>query len=293
MAELDMLLPQGVASGSYILNPPLIKKSMLTSQEKGGVGKELSDGWVINFAIGCTFGCSFCYVDGIHKRWGTRRVGDIVKRDWGYYFAVPENLEEAIEKTPWKNWNRKEVMLSSTHDAYLPQLYKWSHRILEKALPAGVRFCIQTRSPLVEQDFTLMRDYRSQVRLQVSVATLNNNLSRLIEPRVVPPLRRLAILRNAKNNGLSTGIIIAPIFPRVRLRPDISADIEGIALILSKIRPDHIYGECLHARGVNMVYTEKALGEKVAIDGLDEEAENLFHSSLERYGLVGRWWVER
>ena len=286
-------LPTGVAGGSYILKPPLGKKSMLTSLDKGGVGKELSDGWVANFAIGCTFGCGFCYVDPIHKRWGSRRVGDIVKKDWGYYFAVPENLQEVIEKTNWANWNGKEVMLSSTHDAYLPQLYKWTRKILEKALPAGVKFCIQTRSPLVEQDFKLISRYRDQVRLQVSVATMNAEFSRKIELRVVPPLRRLDILRNAKNYvKCETGIIIAPIFPRTQMRPDIDADLHELARHLAGIRPEHIYGESLHRRGVNMTYIEKALGERVLIDDFDAEAKTLFNASLKEFGLGGRWWDE-
>lgn len=110
-------LPPGVASGTYRITAPLIKNSRLTNTNKGGVGKQLSDGWALNFAMGCTFGCRFCYVDEIHKKWGARRLGSIVFNDWGYYFGVPENLEEAIEETAWSRWKGQEVMLSSTHDA--------------------------------------------------------------------------------------------------------------------------------------------------------------------------------
>ena len=51
-----------IAYGTYRINPPLIKKSKLTWVEKGGVGKELSDGWSLNYAVGCTHACRFCYV---------------------------------------------------------------------------------------------------------------------------------------------------------------------------------------------------------------------------------------
>lgn len=70
----SLTLPPGVASGTYVLHPPLVKASKLTYVSKGGVGKELSDGWVINYAIGCIMGCKFCYVDSIHKKFGFRRV---------------------------------------------------------------------------------------------------------------------------------------------------------------------------------------------------------------------------
>jgi DNA repair photolyase len=286
-------LPPGVKPGTYRINPPLVKPSRLTYIEKGGVGKQLSDGWVVNFAIGCTFGCKFCYVDEIHKRFGSARAGDVVYSDWGYYFSIPENIEEAIEKTDWSKWKGTEVMLSSTHDPYLPQLRKWTRIILEKGLNAGVKFCIQTRSPLVEQDFDLLRQYREQVRVQVSIATLNQVLSRMIETRVVPPVRRLDILRKAACAGLRTGVIIAPVFPPVRARMDVRADLESIAKELSQIRPDNIYGESLHTRGVNISYIESALGDKLDLAGFDSEAEGIFHEALGKYGMNGIWWPER
>jgi DNA repair photolyase len=287
-----MALPPGVVSGHYVLNPPLIKESKLTYVEKGGVGKQLSDGWVINFAIGCTFGCKFCYVDEIHKKFGFRRAGSLVYNDWGYYFAVPSNMKEVIDATDWSKWKGEEVMLSSTHDPYLPQLRKWTRKVLEVALPAGVKFCVQTRSPLVERDFDILHDYKKQVRIQVSVATLNPAFSRAVETRVVDPERRIAILRAAKAAGLRTGVIMAPIFPSVPQRKNVRADLEAMALELSKIRPDHIYGESIHVRGINLAYVENAIGEKLELLGFDGKAEAMFHQVLGEYGLSGIWWPE-
>lgn len=224
----SILLPPGVAGGTYKLAPPIVKQSKLTYSSKGGVGKELSDGWVINFAIGCTFGCRFCYVDSIHKKFSFNRAGSIVYNDWGFYFSVAEKLSDLIKQTPWEKWKGQEIMLSSTHDPYLPHLNGWARKILDTALPYGVKFCIQTRSPLVERDFDLIQQYKRQVRLQISIATMSDQLSRLIEPRVVPPKRRIEILRKAKDNGLRTGIIIAPVFPPIDLRPDVRGDLEII-----------------------------------------------------------------
>jgi len=288
----SVMLPPGVASGTYVLHPPLIKASKLTYVDKGGVGKELSDGWVVNFAIGCIMGCKFCYVDSIHKKFGFRRAGNIVYNDWGNYFSVPENLDEVIEETDWAKWKGLEVMMSSTHDAYLAQLNKSARSILEHALPAGVKFCIQTRSPLVEKDFDLIAEYRDQVRLQVSIATYDDTLSRLVETRVVPPRRRMETLRKAKERGLRTGVILAPIFPAVRVRPDVRADLEAMIDDLAPIKPDHIYGESVHIRGINLAYVENALGEKVELRGFDWTAEKMFHDILTAHGLKGRWWVE-
>src|SRR3972149_3952875 len=102
-------LPAGVVGGTYLASIPLIRRSRLTSKQNGGVGKQLSDGWCVNFAVGCTHGCDFCYVGQSHKRSGRHRYGDAVLERWGNYMLVPSSLEEAIARTPWSRWRGKEA----------------------------------------------------------------------------------------------------------------------------------------------------------------------------------------
>lgn len=281
-----------VAFGKYKINPPLIKPSKLTWVEKGGVGKELSDGWSLNFAVGCTHACRFCYVDSINKRYGVKRAGKLVNRSWGNYFYTPENIDEAIAKTNWKRWAGIEVIMSSTHDAYLPQLAPITRKIISVALENGVKLCVQTRSPLVKKDFDIYSRYKDQVRIQVSVATMNHELSRIIEPRVAPPEARIDIIREAKRIGLKAGIIIAPVMPPLKIRPSPSKDLETIAGEIADIKPDFIYGESLHTRGSNIKELEIALGEPIVLERFDVVIEKRFNSVLLGYGINGRWWKE-
>ena len=182
--------------------------------------------------------------------------------------------------------------MSSTHDAYIPALASTTRKILERALEAGVRICLQTRSPLAIKDFPLLSEYKDQVRVQVSIATMNHELSRIIEPRVAPADARFNILSKAKDVGLTTGIIIAPIMPSLKIRPSPSDDIEQIAERVSTLKPENIYGECLHTRGSNTTELESMLGEKIELGNFDSVMEKNFHSTLNRYGLKGRWWKE-
>ena len=276
--------------GEYKINAPLIKPSKLTYIEKGGVGKELSDGWALNYAAGCTHACRFCYVDSMHKRYDARRIGSGVNRSWGDYFYTPYNIDDAIEETKWSKWSGVEVMLSSMHDPYLPQLYKTTRKIIVKALENGVKLCVQTRSPLVKNDFDIYEKYRDRVRIQVSVFTMNRDLARLIEPRVSPPEERINIIRDAKKLGLKAGIIIAPVMPPLKIRPDVISDMEDIIRSISDIKPDFIYGETIHPRGSNIKEIESLLGEQLYLNGLDTAVEKHFYSLLEKYGLEGIWW---
>lgn len=182
-------------TGTYSTKSPLVNPSKLTSKAKGGVGKELSDGYALNFAVGCSHGCPFCYVQEIVSNGPHRELA--AGKAWGSYLYVKEGLEERIKSARWSRMKGKEVMLSSTHDPYLPELRGYTRSILEHALPAGVRFCIQTRSVLVLDDLQLLARYPSQVRLQFSLATSYASLSRRLEPRCAPPLDRIAVLEAA------------------------------------------------------------------------------------------------
>ena len=83
-------------TGNYRISPPAVKPSRLASKEKGGVGKDLSEGWGINFSLGCTHGCIFCYADQIHRK----RLGTLVSGiPWGRYFFIPRNFDEVLVKT--------------------------------------------------------------------------------------------------------------------------------------------------------------------------------------------------
>jgi hypothetical protein len=65
-----------------------------------------------------------------------------------------------------------------------------------------------------------------------------------------------------------------------------------LILELSQIRPDNIYGESLHVRGVNISYLENTLEEKLELAGFDSEAEGMFNEALDRYGMMGIWWPD-
>jgi DNA repair photolyase len=297
-----------VSYGYYEIKPPLIKPSALTASKSG---KELSDGYALNYAIGCTHACRFCYVDAIHRRFTRSRLlkkkenadtntntnvdanVSIIDRPWGMYMLIPtkESFWYALMNTEWYRWKGKEVMLSSTHDPYLPELYDYTRKILEVSLPYGVRYCIQTRSLLVRKDFDLLLRYKEQIRLQYSIMTLNLKLSRLLEPRVPSPYARLRLLKEASSLGLKVGVIIAPIFPIEGWKEDLEMLFKELSTINGNIT---VYGEILHRRGSNLKYI-KELGISIPedLEDFDRQVGSHFEALLAKYNLEGRYWYER
>jgi DNA repair photolyase len=267
----------------------LVRESDLSRERSG---KALSTGWVVNFAVGCTHGCRFCYVARIVESLNPYRLPpEAYAGGWGSYLYVPENLEELIRRTPWRRWSGETILMSSTHDPYLPGLYfpyRWPRRILEAALPHGVKFNILTRSALPLQDLDLYVRYRDQVTLMASIPTLNRSLTDVTEPRAPPPEARLAMLRKAKEAGVRVGVVVAPIIPVGRWREDL----EELFKALAELGPSVVYGEALHLRGKN-VEMLKAVGiEPAAGPKVDREVGSHFERLLREYGLRGEYWYE-
>jgi DNA repair photolyase len=269
----------------------LVKSSSLSTKRSG---KDLSDGWTINFAIGCSHGCLFCYVDRIwrlHSRNPMSPLYGFEPGEWGRYLYVPPSLEEQIRRTPWRKWSGRRILMSSAHDPYLPELYwpnKWPRRILEAALPHGVRFTILTRSTLPMQDFDLYTKYKRQIVLMASIPTLDSNFTRVTEPRAPPPEARLAMLKKAKELGIEVGVVVAPIIARSGWRQDL----EKLFKALAELQPSVVYGESLHARGLNLARL-KAVGVETEVGPTaDREVGRVFEELLIRFELRGAYWYE-
>jgi DNA repair photolyase len=269
----------------------LVRRSALSA---AGSGKDLSDGWAVNFAIGCTHGCLFCYVDRIWRLHSKNKLSPyygMEPGEWGQYFYVVPDLEERIRRTPWRRWSGKRVLMSSAHDPYLPELYfphRWPRRILEAALPHGVKFTILTRSTLPTQDFDLYVKYREQVLLMSSIPTLDDGFAKITEPRAPPPAARLSMLKKAKELSIPIGVVVAPIITRRGLREDL----ERLFKALADLRPSAVYGEPLHARGLNLARLRAAGVEAQVGPAVDREVGRVFEELLKRYGLRGAYWYE-
>jgi len=275
---------------------PLVRPTRLTSTELGGNGKELSDGLVCNLAVGCTNGCPFCYVPEIHERFHAARFG-LEDRKWGEYLLVRDDLEELVDSTNWSRWAGREVLMSSTHDPFLPELADHTAAVLEAGLAAGVRFRIQTRLVPPRGVLQLLWENADRVRLQVSIATWSGALARALEPNpnVPSPRARLDLVGEAAAWGIPTGAIVAPVVPACRQRPAPESDLRYMVLLLKWARVGRVYCEALHLRGHNLERLNGLLGTDWTRRDLlawDRELGGLFEGFRTRHRMEGAYWPE-
>ncbi len=160
--------------------------------------------------VGCEFACAYCY--GVKE---DRRVG--VKTNCA--FALKRELEEISEENPEPREGKVSIGISFATDPYQPaeEQYQLTLRALELAKEKQYPVQIITKSDLVFRDAKLLSELSNDGLCVVSVSlfTLNETAAKAFEPHVPPPAKRLEMIKKLREEGITCGAVLMPIFPHV------------------------------------------------------------------------------
>lgn len=233
------------------------------------VHKSLSE-WALNFAVGCAHGCRYCYVPSSSLNKQAEKLGRLGVQDpdaqFGDYVFLRPWDEDAFlsslrsaEKRPAEKLTHdgnRAVMLCTTTDAYQvvpdPQLHAHLRMMVRRSLElirdySSINVRILTRSPLVREDFDLLKSLGSRVMLGLSIPTLRNDLARVYEPAAPAPTQRLRVLQEAASCGIPTFVAIAPVFPECD-----DTDIRNTVEAVAKTDVATIFAEPVNIRAQNV-----------------------------------------
>lgn len=169
--------------------------------------------WSANPYRGCQSACSYCYARPSHEYLdmgaGTDFDTKIVFKPKAH-----ELLRETFDKPSWKG---ELVMFSGVTDCYQPverdlQLTK---QCLEVCLEYRNPVSIISKHALVERDVDLIADLAREAgaHVSVSLAWIDPELARTIEPWAASPQRRLKVIETFAQAGVPVGVMMAPIIP--------------------------------------------------------------------------------
>ncbi len=165
--------------------------------------------FVVNPYVGCLHGCIYCYATFM-KRFTNHT------EKWGTFVDVKINAAERIGNVD--RLKGKKILFSSVTDAYnAPEAkYKITRQILEKLseINPQPKIEILTKSRLVIRDIDIIKRFEDAT-LGVSMSTLNEKYSKMLEPMASLPRLRLDTLKRCKEAGLKTYIFLSPIFPYI------------------------------------------------------------------------------
>jgi DNA repair photolyase len=166
--------------------------------------------------IGCRFGCEYCYVKGL----SVHRFHQPAL-EWGDYVHPRLGIAEQLRKELHRFAGRDQlgqlaIFMSSATDPYqgLERRWRLSRACLElfADYPPGL-LVVQTRSPLVADDFDLLRRLGDRCWLNFTLETDRDDVRQLLTPRCPAIAQRLATLVQAQKAGLNVQITVSPCLP--------------------------------------------------------------------------------
>lgn len=179
------------------------------------------DDYSVNPYEGCSCNCQYCYIRG--SKYGENMEEGLV---------VKENALEVLEKQLQLRAKKEQygiVVLGSGTDAYMHHEanYKMTEGMLKLLLKYRFPVFISTKSTLITRDIELLKEIdkaailpadlklslKRGVILSVSISSMDEKVSGMLEPGAAPPLKRLEILQQLKEAGLLVGVNAIPVLP--------------------------------------------------------------------------------
>ena len=175
--------------------------------------------WTLNPYRGCTHGCHYCFARRYHTQFELG-VGD----EFSSVILVKKNFVEVLRRELDRpSWKRDYVAFGTATDPYQPieGHYKLTRRALEALAQARTPVGLITKGPMAVRDKDVLAEVgrRSRCTVYFSVATVDEDAWRTLEPGTAHPLQRLRAVRELNDAGVNCGVLMMPIVPGFTSHP--------------------------------------------------------------------------
>ena len=169
--------------------------------------------WTVNPYRGCSHACRYCFARNTHT---------YLEFDAGHDFdtqvIVKVNAAERLAaqlKSP--SWQRDHVAMGTNTDPYqrAEGRYALMPGITSALGRSGTPFSILTKGTVLSRDIALLAEIGQDVSvgIGVSIALIDRDLQREVEPGTPSPQARLELVRRVREAGLPCGVFVAPVLP--------------------------------------------------------------------------------
>ena len=187
-----------------------------------------------------------CFARPTHEYLGMGAGEDFERR-----IVVKVNAVERLraELAPGR-WAGDHIAMGTNTDPYqrCEGKYRLTRGIVGVLAEAANPFSILTKSTLVLSDLELLAESarRTDVAVNLSIGTLDEEVWRMTEPGTPHPLRRVEAVARLNEAGVPSGVLVAPVLPGLSDRPDqleavvracVEAGARSISPILLHLRP--------------------------------------------------------
>jgi DNA repair photolyase len=169
----------------------------------------------INPYQGCEHGCVYCYARPSHAYLDLSPGLDFETR----LFAKPDAASLLRAELAKPGYRCEPIALGTNTDPYQPIEREWkiTRQLIEVLAECDHPLTITTKGVLVERDLDLLAAMAAKnlVRVYVSIAMLDRDLARKLDPRAPTPQRRLAMIKTLSDASVPVGVSVAPVIPQL------------------------------------------------------------------------------
>ncbi|HEU5472846.1 MAG TPA: intein-containing Rv2578c family radical SAM protein [Actinophytocola sp.] len=140
--------------------------------------------------------------------------------DFDNQIVVKVNAPEVLAaqlRSP--RWTREHVAMGTNTDPYqrAEGRYALMPGIIRALADSGTPFSILTKGTVLSRDLPLLAAAAADVSvgIGVSIALVDRDLQRSLEPGTASPQARLELVRRVREAGLPCGVFVAPVLPRL------------------------------------------------------------------------------
>lgn len=210
--------------------------------------------WDLNIYRGCEHGCNYCYAMYSHSYLEKEEKSSFAGEGDSDFFQriyVKTNIAEALEKQLGaRSWKKEVINIGGVCDSYQPAEAKYGlmRKVLELMIEYKNPVTISTKSDLILRNYDLLEELAelTSVNVAVTVTTMDEKLSSLLEPLASSPEKRFSVLRAFKDTAATTGLHMMPILPFLTDSPE---NLEQILSRAAECKVDYALPGFLYLRG--------------------------------------------
>jgi DNA repair photolyase len=199
---------------NYIINK-------ITKKDKLFIGD-----YIIDPYQNCEFGCEYCDSSNDNIIY--------IKND--FIKKIQEEL---------KNLRKGTIIIGSVVDPYqnIEKKITMTRNLLELLKNKQFKVHILTKSDTILRDIDILSQLKNVI-VTISISSLNNKISNLLEPKLPSTRARFKIIEKMSKNGIKSGLAIIPILPYI-----IEDEIEDIIKLSLKYKSKYLLFKFLELKG--------------------------------------------
>ena len=176
--------------------------------------------WTINAYRGCSHACVYCFARPTHE-YLDMNAGEDFERKIVVKVNAVERLKAELNPARWAG---DHIAMGTNTDPYqrCEGKYRLTRGIVEVLAEHANPFSILTKSTLILRDLDVLTEaaQRADVRANLSIGTLDEEVWKISEPGTPHPKKRVEAVAKLNEAGIPTGVLVAPVLPGLSDRPE-------------------------------------------------------------------------